>query len=404
VPSPVITSVSTSSGPSHYASESGTSTITIRGRGFNYFTLNAVYFGSASAGQYSQYDEAPEPSYITGTEIQVTAPAQNPSTRAMAIPVTTWTLAGYSHQAASKTEVVYAGTPVVSHLSRMFAPAAGGAQVTVSGGGMGDAILAELTDVTPPPGPTPPFSFATIYPYSIANDTTVHLLTPGTDPGYVYLELCTVSGCSQGDSDSEMTIYPPGKPSVTSSSPAEGPAQGGKSITIHGINIGCVTGVRFGSQPAATFSNVAALLSCGATDEVTASAPPGTPGQTVNLTLTTAESQDTGAGATATTPAARFTYQTSPPSAPRDLDATRGAHSVSLKWNAPASTGGDPVTGYTVTYYALGQPATVDPLSAGTFSTEVSGLTAGQRYVFVVTAASSLGAGLPAKVVETARG
>jgi hypothetical protein len=94
---------------------------------------------------------------------------------------------------------------------------------------------------------------------------------------------------------------------VTSVRPASGPAAGGTKVTIGGRNLGCVTGVSFGTVPAKTFSNPKALLYCGATDLVDAVAPPGKPGQKVTVTVTTIESDFTGSGPSRST--AVFTYR-----------------------------------------------------------------------------------------------
>jgi hypothetical protein len=80
-------------------------------------------------------------------------------------------------------------------------------------------------------------------------------------------------------------------------------------VTISGENLGCATGVFFGNTPAETFSNDQALLDCGSTNSITVTAPPGTIGDTVPVTVSTVESDVTGD--TPTTDAS-FTY-TAPP-------------------------------------------------------------------------------------------
>ena len=71
---------------------------------------------------------------------------------------------------------------------------------------------------------------------------------------------------------------------------------------------------------------------------------------------------------------------------------------VNLSWDAPSSTGGSPVTGYTITSYISGvsqgaastTPAILDGTST---SAHVQGLTNGVTYTFTVTAVNKAGAG-----------
>jgi hypothetical protein len=81
---------------------------------------------------------------------------------------------------------------------------------------------------------------------------------------------------------------------------------GGTSVTITGENLGCVTAVFFGTVAAMIATNTAAILDCGSTTQVTATAPPGTAGATVPVTVTTVESDLTGSGPS--TSSASFTY------------------------------------------------------------------------------------------------
>jgi hypothetical protein len=67
-----------------------------------------------------------------------------------------------------------------------------------------------------------------------------------------------------------------------------------------------VTGVFFGTVAATKFSNAKALLDCGSTTLVHATAPPGKAGTTVTVTVTTVESDFTGTGPSKST--ARYTY------------------------------------------------------------------------------------------------
>jgi len=80
------------------------------------------------------------------------------------------------------------------------------------------------------------------------------------------------------------------------------------------------------------------------------------------------------------------------PSVPTGVVAVRGNTQVTVSWTAPASTGGAPITGYTVTGSPGGQFCS---WVSGPLSCTVTGLTNGQPYTFTVTATSSAGTSPP---------
>jgi autotransporter passenger strand-loop-strand repeat protein len=160
-------------------------------------------------------------------------------------------------------------------------------------------------------------------------------------------------------------------PTVTSVSPASGPATGGTTVTIKGTGFTGVTGVSFGGKPAASFAFVSAT-------EITAKAPAGTAGQVADITVTTP------GGTSATSTADQFTYAaaaTYPP--PSNLHATPGNGSVTFSF--------DPVT-VPVQYYPYAQliGSTLYPIYVGfsnpfTITANNQGpLVNGQTYIFEV--------------------
>jgi subtilase family serine protease len=87
------------------------------------------------------------------------------------------------------------------------------------------------------------------------------------------------------------------------------------------------------------------------------------------------------------------------PGAPRALKATRGNASAALAWQAPASTGGSPVTGYDV--YRGATLLTAPALAPTVMSYTAKGLTNGTTYSFTVVALNAAGrspASAPASV------
>jgi hypothetical protein len=80
------------------------------------------------------------------------------------------------------------------------------------------------------------------------------------------------------------------------------------------------------------------------------------------------------------------------PGAPTGLSATPRHQSVTLRWTAPLSNGGDPITGYRVAVspFIAGSPFTV-PGSDTVYT--VNGLTNGTSYTFTVTAFNTVGNG-----------
>ncbi len=77
------------------------------------------------------------------------------------------------------------------------------------------------------------------------------------------------------------------------------------------------------------------------------------------------------------------------PGAPGSVTATAGDGQAVVSWTAPASDGGSPITGYTVTASPGGRTCQ----TTGALSCTVTGLTNGTEYTFTVKAANAVGTG-----------
>ncbi len=304
LPQPAITSVSTSSGAASLASESGDTLITIHGRGFSPLAIDWVDFGDP--GDESSVDT--DYQFVSGTEIQIVAPAQPTTVDPFTIPVSVRTLAGQSAPASA----TYAGIPTVTSVTNTQnakrldgvsgASDSGGTPIQIDGRGFAGQLTGPIQFTDSASGP----SFGTQYTYRVVSDDEVDSSTPQINPGLDDVQLCTVSGCSATSPADELWLYPPGDPRVTSVTPSSGPAAGGTATRVHGANLGCPLQVFFGNAVAASFSAVKSDLDCGATSEVRATSPAGPAGTKVPVTVQTVESYFTGSGRGTTT--AGFSY------------------------------------------------------------------------------------------------
>jgi hypothetical protein len=307
-PSPTITSVSTSAGPASLASETGGTLVTVHGSGLDHSTFDYAFFGEA--GAYSSVDY--EVAFASGTELQVLAPAlvesaESATVGPTSLPFSVRTLAGQS----TPVSVRYAGVPKVSSVEDSAskirlegmsgAVDTGGAPLTITGKGMlGQVTLARFDDSASPP------SEGTNYAVSAVSDRKLTTQTVSQNPALANVQVCTVTGCSAISKADLLFLYPPGQPEVESLKPSSGSAAGGTKVVVRGQNLGCPLAVAFGSEEAASFTPVQALLACGSTTTLDALSPAGTAGSKVPVTVTTAESYFTDAGEEPTK--ALFTY------------------------------------------------------------------------------------------------
>jgi hypothetical protein len=304
LPLPAITSISTSSGAASLAGESGDTLITIHGSGFSPLAIDWANFGSP--GHEASIDTDYE--FVSGTEIQIVAPAQATTVDPFTIPVSVRTLAGQSAPA----NATYAGIPKVTSVTNpqsskrlngvSGASDTGGTPIEIHGRGFAHQLTGPIQFTDNAGGG----SSGTQYTYQVLSDDQLTSSTPQVNPGLDDVQLCTVSGCSTDSPADELWLYQPGDPQVTSVTPGSGPAAGGTVAHIGGANLGCPLQVYFGGTVAASFSAVQSDLDCGATTEVRATSPAGAPGTAVPVTVKTVASYFTGSGRGTTT--AGFSY------------------------------------------------------------------------------------------------
>jgi hypothetical protein len=168
-------------------------------------------------------------------------------------------------------------------------------------------------------------------------------------------------------------------PSASKLSPSSGPARGGTTVTLTGHQLGKVTGVNFG-----LLAGTGLRASSDGTS-LTVVAPARAEVGPVTVTIVSAQGS---------TSAGTFTYVASTPSAPTSLTATPGTDRATLRWAAPAATGGSAILRYEVVPFLGGKTAQAAvTFAASATSGVVNGLADGSTYTFQVDAVNAVGAG-----------
>lgn len=237
-------------------STSGGTTVTITG--VNLAAATAVHFGSRTATITAN----------TPTAVTVLDPAG-----CGVVDVNVTTAGGTSNSLS----FFYVGPPIAVSLDPDSGPTAGGNTVTVNGYGLSTATSVSFGSSSATP--------------TIDSDSRLSVVAPaGSSSGSVDVTVATTGG----------TTAPLGyayvdAPTLTSLTPASGPASGGTSVTVGGTNLASTTAVTFGGAGASF-----AVLNSSTLVAVT---PPGSVGP-VNVAVTTQ-----GGGATVTD---GFTYLSGP--------------------------------------------------------------------------------------------
>jgi kumamolisin len=348
-PSPVVTSVTPAViGLSSLGGPFTPAILTITGSGFNDFSLEEV---EAVVASDPSQDQSLFIGVVTPTQIQVLAPnLGGPG-------ATTPTSVGI--------EVVSAGvtsTPVdlsvaptnlqMTGISTHDGPTTGGTTVTVTG-----KHLSSVTGVIfYAHGFGLPVSTTDI---SVLSSSKITFVTPASPPGGGDFQVCNASTCAASPRDGGFRYYEPVQPVVTGFSPSSGSAGGGERVEINGTGLGAVVSVRFGSVSTTAVRNPAGALGPSST-EIVATAPAGTISARVRITVVTL-------AGTSRASQADFTYSKGAPGPVTDATATARPGAIALSWAAPASDGGSPVTGYSITARAAKAPLFGPPRFTTTF-------------------------------------
>ncbi|MCE5253655.1 MAG: IPT/TIG domain-containing protein [Actinomycetia bacterium] len=155
--------------------------------------------------------------------------------------------------------------PTITQLSPAFGPAEGGNTVVITGTNLSGATVVE-------------FGAKKAVSFTVNSATQITAVAPsGTAGTTVDVRVTTPAGTSL---TSAATKYSYGIPVITLLNPAAGPAGGGTTVVITGINFTGATAVKFGDKNATSFTVNSAT-------QITAVAPSGTAGTTVDVRVTT---------------------------------------------------------------------------------------------------------------------
>jgi hypothetical protein len=215
---PTITSVVPDGGPT-----GGGNTVTINGT--NFTSTTTVRFASTASTAVT---------FVSSTQVKAKAPAH----AAGSVPVHVQNAAGLS--ATSNADLYAYGAPTITSLSPASGPAGGGNNVTINGSGFA-------------PGATVKFGTTAASTVTFVSDTQLKAKAPTHSAGTVHVSVHTPGGTSAQTIHDEYAF---GAPTVTSLSPASGPAAGGNTVTIHGTGFAPGATVNFAATSSSSVTFV----------------------------------------------------------------------------------------------------------------------------------------------------
>jgi hypothetical protein len=264
---PVVTGVSPASGP-----VAGGTSVTITGTGFTGTT--AVSFGGVAATNVV---------VNSATSITATSPAHAVG----AVNVRVTTAAGQSAVVTPADQFTYVAFPMVSGVSPVSGPPAGGTSVTITGSGFTGATVVTFGGV----------SATNVV---VNSDTSVTATSPAHAAATTNVRVTTPVGQSAVVTPDDQFTYSsaPVLPVVSVVSPASGPLAGGSGVTVTGSGFTAASSVAFGGVAAESVSFVSS-------SELDVTSPAHAAGMT-NVRVTTK------AGQSAVVTADQFTYAPAP--------------------------------------------------------------------------------------------
>ena len=280
---PTVTAVSPTGGPAGAQTK-----VTVTGTGFTGATT-VKFDGTAGASVV----------VVSATQLTVSSPGLPPGVTDVQVT----TPAGTSPVNAPHDQFTFGNLPTVAGINPATGPITGGTAVTITG-----------TNFTS--GATVNFGTIAAASVSFTSSTQLVATTAAGTAGVVDVTVTTGVGTSAISAADEFT-YGAG-PVVTGLSSAGGPPAGGNTITITGTNFGGTTSVLFGTVKAESFFIKSAT-------QLTAVAPAGKLGTTVDVTVTTPN------GKSPVVTADQYTY-TTPPTV------------TAVSPNSGSTLGGTPVT------------------------------------------------------------
>ena len=244
---PTITLVNPASGPAV-----GGNSVVITGTNFTGATV--VKFGAVAA-----------PSYVVNSATQITAVAPA-GTTGTTVDVGVTTPAGTSAIVAA--DKYGYGTPTVTLLAPAAGVAAGGTSVVITGTGFSGVTAVK-------------FGLVNATSYVVNSPTQITAVAPAGTAGTTVD--VTVTATASTSAASAASKYSYGAPTVTVLAPAAGAAASGTSVVITGTGFTGLSGaaaVKFGLTNATSYV-------VNSPTQITAVAPAGTTGTTVDVTVTT---------------------------------------------------------------------------------------------------------------------
>ena len=244
--------------------------------------------------------------------------------------------------------------PTLTSIAPAQGVGSGGATVTVNGSGFTQGLA----------GPTYVKFGSALASNVLVNSAGTQLtatVPPGAGNGPVAIEVSTPGG-STAPSASDLYTYFFAQPSVSGVSPASGPVGGGTSVTIMGNAFVGATGVKFAGTPASYVVD--------SNSSITATAPPGTGGTSVDITVS-------GPGGTSNVSAAdQYTYGPivsglSPSTGPRLGGTAVTIRGAGFSGATSVDFGSAPANSFTVNSATL-ITATSPPGTAGSASVTVT--------------------------------